>query len=94
MTEIPIACTLTATGQAVRVDQWRALLHGAAREPVDGGVRISLDAELAGQVAALAAAEQQCCAFFDFTLRLTGGRLWFEVRAPADAAPLHAELFG
>ena len=33
-------------------------------------------------------------AFYDFTLRLSGGRLEFEVRAPADAAPLLAELFG
>ena len=48
---------------------------------------------MAGQVAELAAAEQQCCAFFDFRLHLAGRLLHLEVRAPADAAELLADLF-
>ncbi len=59
-----------------------------------GGLRIHLPAELAGPVAELAAAEQGCCAFFDFALRLVVGTLQLEVRTPAEAAPLVAELFG
>ncbi|MFD7656487.1 hypothetical protein ACFV4N_21160 [Actinosynnema sp. NPDC059797] len=46
------------------------------------------------EVAALAAAEQDCCAFFDFTLRLTPAALELTVRAPDTAAALLGELFG
>jgi hypothetical protein len=67
---------------------------GARRESIKGGLRLHLSAELAGQVAELAAAAQRCCAFFDFTVRLAGPGLELEVRAPAEAAPLLAEVFG
>jgi MerR family transcriptional regulator, copper efflux regulator len=91
----PIACTLTSSDQAERIDHWRQVLgHAYRREPITGGLRIHLPATLAGEIAALAAAEQQCCAFFDFTLRLTNGNLHLEVRALADAAPLLADVFG
>lgn len=96
--EIPdepaIACSLTSEGQAERGEQWRALLADATgRVPIENGVRITLAPTLAGQAAELAAAEQDCCPFFDFSLRLTAGELHLEVRAPADAAPLVADLF-
>ena len=70
------------------------LSHAHRREPVDGGLRIQLPVALAGEVAALAAAEQDCCAFLDFTLRLADGNVQLVVRAPADAAPLLADVFG
>jgi hypothetical protein len=90
-----IACSLTDGEQQDRVEQWRRLLTTAVRrEAVDGGIRIVLPTEMSAQVAALAADEQQCCPFFDFTLHLTEGRLAFEVRAPAHAAELIAEVFG
>ena len=44
--------------------------------------------------ARITAAEQQCCVFFDFTLRLTDGNLHLEVRAPAEAAPSLSDVFG
>ncbi|MGY5035754.1 hypothetical protein ACWC9U_34020 [Streptomyces sp. 900116325] len=47
----------------------RALLAKAERrEALDDGLRLSFapDADLAGRLAALAAAEQGCCAFCDF----------------------------
>lgn len=90
----PIACTLTGGDQADRIGQWRRLLAGAEAEAIEGGLRFHLAPELAGQVAELAAAEQSCCAFFEFVLRLDGGGMRFEVRAPAEAAPLLAEVFG
>jgi MerR family copper efflux transcriptional regulator len=90
-----IACTLADEDQADRVEQWRRLLgHATGRAPIDGGLRVDLPATLAGEVADLAAAEQRCCAFFDFTLHLAGSILRLEVRAPAEAAPLLAEVFG
>jgi MerR family transcriptional regulator, copper efflux regulator len=85
----PIACTLAAADQADRIEEWRRLLSDArSREPVDGGLAFRFPAGLAGQVAELAAAEQQCCPFFDFTLRLTAGELRFEVRAPEGLPPM------
>ncbi|MGE5290908.1 MAG: MerR family transcriptional regulator [Micromonosporaceae bacterium] len=91
---VPIACTLADADRADRIKQWRRLLaHARRREPIDGGFRIHLPSTVAGQAAELAAAEQQCCAFFAFTLRLTGAELLFEVRAPDEAAPLLARLF-
>ncbi|SFB56871.1 DNA-binding transcriptional regulator, MerR family [Amycolatopsis marina] len=90
----PIACTLTGGEQAERIAQWQQLLDGAERESIDGGLLLRLPAELAGPVADLAAAEQHCCAFFEFTLRLLSGGMELEVRAPAEAAPLLADVFG
>jgi DNA-binding transcriptional MerR regulator len=89
----PVACSLSGQDIRQRADQWRAVLEGARREPIPEGLRLSLPADRAGQVAELAAAEQQCCAFFDFRLHLTGGLLHLEVRAPADAAELLTALF-
>ena len=92
---LPIACTLDGAGQAERLDQWRRLLARAdRRERVEGGLRFQLPAALAGPAAELAAAEQRCCAFFAFTLRLAGGGLELEVRAPTEALPLLTEVFG
>lgn len=90
-----IACTLTGSDQTDRIQYWKRLQAQALRrEPLDGGLRIDLPATLAGEVAELAAAEQQCCAFFDFTMHLTGGRFRLEVRAPTEAASLQTEVFG
>lgn len=89
-----IACSLTGEGQAERAGQWRALLADATdRQSVTHGVRITLPQALAGRAAELAAAEQACCPFFDFRLRLADGVLYLEVHAPAAAAALLAELF-
>jgi|SRR5450755_613941 MerR family copper efflux transcriptional regulator len=95
MSSEPIVCTLNTGDQDERAGQWRHLLARAdRREPIEGGLRFHLPAALAGPAADLAAAEQQCCAFFDFTLRLAGGGLHLEIRAPAEAAPLMADVFG
>jgi MerR family transcriptional regulator, copper efflux regulator len=90
----PIACTLSGPDQAERVRQWQRLLAGATTEVLDGGVLVRLPAESAAAVAELAVAEQRCCPFFAFTLRLTGERVELDVRVPAGAEPLLAELFG
>ncbi|WP_109505608.1 MerR family transcriptional regulator [Nocardioides speluncae] len=95
--ETPVACTLTGAQLVERTEQWQALLAQASdRQDVADGVRVTFpaSAELAGEVAALAVAEQGCCAFFDFTLHLSPDRLELAVRAPEAAAPLMADLFG
>ncbi len=93
--EPPIACTLTAADQADRIGEWRRLLGQAdGREQTDGGLAFRFPGALAGQVAELAAAEQQCCPFLEFSLHLIAGGLRFEVRVPEGAAPLLADMSG
>ena len=89
----PVACSLTGQGLVERTAQWRQALDGAVSEPVPDGVRLALPRDRAGVVASLAAAEQECCPFFDFRLHLDGTRLLFEVRAPVEGAALLARLF-
>ncbi|MEU8942570.1 heavy metal-responsive transcriptional regulator [Streptomyces goshikiensis] len=95
--EAPVACALGGSELEGRTQEWRQLVKRAAtREEAPDGLRLTFPAtaELAGQVAALAAAEQGCCSFFDFTLHLTPAVLELTVRAPEAAAPLLADLFG
>ncbi|MFD6881832.1 MerR family transcriptional regulator [Rhodococcus sp. NPDC060084] len=90
----PIACSLGGADHRTRAQQWRRLLIGAVREPSTAGVRLRLPVDRAGALARLAAAEQQCCPFFEFTLRLSGSRVVLEVEAPPEAAGMVRELFG
>ncbi|MFI1730992.1 heavy metal-responsive transcriptional regulator [Streptomyces acidicola] len=95
--DAPVACTLGGADLDERIEQWRTLVAKAEqREEIDDGLRLSFppDAELAGELAALAAAEQVCCAFFDFTLHLAPDALQLSVRAPESAAGMLADLFG
>ncbi|MEV5539421.1 MerR family transcriptional regulator [Saccharopolyspora shandongensis] len=84
---------LTSLHAPERAGQWQQLLSGAGREEIDDGMRLVAPAERTGQLATLAAAEQQCCPFFDFRLHLDGPVLRLEVRATAEGAALLTELF-
>jgi hypothetical protein len=88
-----VACSLTSAAIGGRAEQWRQLMRGAEHEEIPDGRRLTLPVQHAEAVAALAAAEQQCCPFFDFRLHLDGPVLHLEVRAPAEGAGLLAELF-
>ncbi|MFH8411423.1 MerR family transcriptional regulator [Streptomyces sp. NPDC018019] len=90
----PVACSLAGDSITERVRQWHQVLDGADRSAITDGTRLTLPADRAGAVAELAAAEQQCCPFFDFLLHFDDHCLHFEVRAPADGAGLLADLFG
>ncbi|QUW85858.1 MerR family transcriptional regulator (plasmid) [Streptomyces mirabilis] len=89
-----VACSLTGDGLHERTVQWREAVDGAVRTAVPEGLRLTLPVERTARVAELAAAEQQCCPFFDFQLHLDGPRLHLEVRAPADGVGLLTDLFG
>src|SRR6476659_10696349 len=83
-----IACTLTAEHIESRVADWHALTSQALRrDAVDGGVRLRFPpgTALASEVARLAVAEQACCTFFEFTVRIGPRGTELEVRAPAEA---------
>lgn len=90
----PVACSLTGQDVAERAAHWQRLLDGAGRKPIDEGLRLTLPAERAGELAALAAEEQRCCPFFDFRLHLNAPVVHLEVRAPADGATLLTDMFG
>lgn len=95
--QAPVACTLDAAKLGARTDDWRRITRQAGdRRATTDGIRLTFPAtpELAAEVAALAAAEQDCCAFFDFTLHLTPTALELTVRAPDTAEALLKDLFG
>lgn len=95
--EVPVACALSGAELGERTDQWQQLVSRAMdRQDIPDGVRLTFPAgpELISEVAALAAAEQGCCAFFDFTFHLTPDFLELSVRAPETAATMLADLFG
>ncbi|WP_199421640.1 MerR family transcriptional regulator [Actinotalea solisilvae] len=93
----PIACSLDAGAVTDRVSEWQSLVRRASsREPISGGMALTfaVSAGLAAEITLLAAAEQDCCSFFTFTVRLTTGEIRLEVQAPADAADVVAAMFG
>jgi DNA-binding transcriptional MerR regulator len=78
-------CALPVAAQEDRLGEWRALLADAAgREPIGDGTRFRFPAPMAGRIAALAAAEADCCAFLEFTLRVAHGEAVLDVHAPAE----------
>ncbi|MFI1781959.1 MerR family transcriptional regulator [Streptomyces rubiginosohelvolus] len=90
----PVACSLSGDGLRERTARWREAVAGATRAAVPGGLRLTLPVDRVARIAELAAAEQECCPFFDFRLHLDGPHLHLEVRAPADGGALLTGLFG
>ncbi|MFF9082789.1 MerR family transcriptional regulator [Streptomyces rubiginosohelvolus] len=90
----PVACSLGGDGLHERTARWREAVAGATRAAVPEGLRLTLPVDRVTRVAELAAAEQECCPFFDFRLHLDGPHLHLEVRAPADRGALLTDLFG
>ncbi|GGL43157.1 hypothetical protein [Planomonospora parontospora] len=94
-----IVCTLGGGVEAMRerVAAWQAgLAPATGRAPVGGGLRLTYDhdADVAVELARLAAAEFACCSFFTFTLTVGPGGMVFTVTAPQGAGELLAALFG
>jgi len=55
-------------------------------EPTRLRLRLRPTPEVAARTAELVSRETQCCSFFAFTLRVTGGSLTLEVTVPAQHA--------
>jgi len=93
----PISCSLDAGEMAGRMDDWQSLLGLLiGRAPLSDGISLSFAPEpaVAAQVARLAVAEQACCSFFDFTVRVSEGELHLDVRGPQEAREIISALFG
>lgn len=102
--DVPVACTLGAGEMATRLDEWNELLADrhellkgvTHRDALDGGgLRLVFGPNTdVAEIARLATAEQGCCRFFDFALTIDSRGVALEVRAPDDAEPVVAALFG
>lgn len=68
------------------------MLSGAPRTEIDGGARVGLPASALVRAAALAAAQQECCAFYRFRIDLDGPKLDLTITAPPEAVELLADL--
>ena len=89
----PVACALDAAALGDRTAQWRELGGSVlSREVVPGGIRLTMPAELACEVATLAAGEQRCCPFFAFRLTFAGPVIHLEVQAPAEGLAMLREF--
>jgi hypothetical protein len=99
-TEIPIACTLSATDYRTRLAEIAALSREALRRVERRGLTLELRyaPEAAERVRRLVEQERTCCAFLQFDLHEGADEVRLLVTAPpaaADAVPdLLAELTG
>jgi DNA-binding transcriptional MerR regulator len=91
-----IACTLSVNEVGDRLAQWKATVADATgREAIDGGTRLSFRRAVdVAAIAALIAAEQDCCRFFTFTLTVGVDSVLLDVWGPADAQPVIDSLVG
>lgn len=91
----PLACTLEAAEIQPRLREWRDLLtHVVDRSPIDGGIRLQLDATIPlDQLVLLVTAEQECCSFFAFAITVDSRGLALEVQTPPEAQAMVDSLF-
>jgi DNA-binding transcriptional MerR regulator len=88
----PIACSLGGDDLGARIGSWHELLAEAPRSDVAGGVRITLAISTLGRAAALAEAEQSCCAFYTFRIDLHGSTFDLTIIGPPEARPMLDDL--
>jgi hypothetical protein len=78
-----------------RTDWDDVLRHVRERHATPSGVRLEFhDTAPVDAIAALAVAEQECCAFFAFTLTIDRRGVALEVNAPATASVILQDVFG
>ena len=93
---VPIACSLSGTDMATRVQDWQRLFDTVtARLSIPDGLRLEFGERTGiGDLALLVDAEQACCPFFSFTIIVDQLGLALEVSAPPDGQELLATVFG
>ena len=93
----PVACTLTTAGLAAQASRWEHLAARAmaARTQTRHGLRLSFRREPAveEELRILAAAENECCAWADWTVQTSAGQIVLDVRSTGQGiATLHRML--
>jgi len=85
-----VACTLNQTELAARAERWQALADRAAGRAsrTKTGLRLTFRADqgVAGELAELAAAERDCCAFASWSVQDAGDELVMDVSAKSGVA--------
>lgn len=87
--EIEVPCSLSATEQAERSDEWATLLAEAEAltELAEGyALRFANRPEWITRAAQLIVAERACCPFFGFTLAFEPGEgpVWLHIVGPGE----------
>lgn len=75
-------CSLDEAGLTDRLRQWRAVTATASTERNGDTVRVTLDPAALPSVAALVAAEADCCPQARFTLEVTAGQAFLFAEIP------------
>jgi hypothetical protein len=93
-TEIPIACTLSATDYRVRLAEIAALSRELLRHVERRGLTLDLRyaPEAAARVRQLVEQERTCCAFLEFDLQESAHDVRLLVTVPPAAAEAVADL--
>jgi DNA-binding transcriptional MerR regulator len=81
----PVACALDGPEYAARLRQWRDLARECPPRRGERELRFEAPGERAAELAALAVAERQCCAFLEFELTVGQATVTLTVTAPAGA---------
>lgn len=91
-----IACSLHPDLVGSRIEDWnRVLAEAKSRESISTGLRVGFDRDLGlGALVELVDAEQSCCSFFTFGIRVTVDRVWLDITGPEDAQTVINAVFG
>jgi MerR family copper efflux transcriptional regulator len=85
-------CSLGTRGHQARIERWHNMLRDTERERVDGAARFRVSRELAGELAALVVAEQECCPFLEFAIVFGRDTVLLKVTRPAEGQVMIDEL--
>src|SRR5947209_19732274 len=95
-TELPLACTLTATEMSARLAEMSAIGGAALLGAVTAGPRATLrfrgGRDTRARLTAVVAAEAECCAFLNMTLRDGPDAVELIIDAPTGAVLVLDEL--
>ncbi len=96
MSQLPIACTLSAADLEVRGAELRALGADALMDATEYGGRAVLrfrpDSRIRERVEAIVAAESECCAFLEFKVEHREQATVLTISAPNGGAEMLHEL--
>jgi hypothetical protein len=94
VTELPLACTLDAAELSRRVAEIAAVGKASllAAEVEGGRAVLSFEAEARERLAAIVAAEAECCPFLQMTLDARAETVQLAIEAPAGGEPIVRDL--
>jgi hypothetical protein len=89
-TPTPIVCDVSTAPDTLeqRIDSYRQLFSdafvGREESPAGKRFRFRADEGIEARVRYLAGLEKLCCAFFDFTITVVGGEVWWDTNVIDD----------